>query len=241
MAARVSVLTIAQEAMQQMGLTPPTSLTNSTDALGSQLKSMLHTLGEDVLRRTRWQKLKRTGMILTAAAESQGDLLTLYPDFRGIVNDTMYNQTLDRKIWGPKSSQEWTAAKGMAWVVAPQQWWRIVDDVLYLYDQSTANETVTFEYFSDAWIKSNSADDRYSRIENDSHLCLLPTEMMKAGLVWRWKQQKGLEYSEEFRDFESFVKAWMAEDGGKEIVSLAPRHDRYNDPYPFDVSVPVGS
>lgn len=241
MATRVSVLTIAQEAMHQLGLPAPSSLTNSTDSLGLQLKSIFHALAEDVLRRTRWQKLRRDGTIVTAAQENQGDLTALYTDFRGIVNDTMYNQTLDRKLYGPKSAQEWTAAKGQAWVVSPQQWWRIYDDVLYLYDQTTANETVTFEYYSDAWIKAHDGSDRYARIENDSHICLFPAEMMKAGLIWRWKQQKGLEYSEEFRDYETFVKSWMAEDGGKEIVSLAPRTERFNDPYPFDVSVPVGS
>jgi hypothetical protein len=41
-----------------------------------------------------------------------------------------------------------------------------------------------------------------------------------AGLKWRWKKEKGLDYAEDLRTYETQVKDAMGRDGGKRVLNM---------------------
>ena len=60
---------------------------------------------------------------------------------------------------------------------------------------------------------------------------------MVDGLVWRWKQTKGLSYSEDFADYEREVMDAIAQDGTKPVLNL----DNYRDDLQPGIMVPLGN
>jgi hypothetical protein len=71
----------------------------------------------------------------------------------------------------------------------------------------------------------------------DSDILLLREDLFKLGVEWRWKKAKGLEYAQEFADYEDFMADCLARDGTKDIVNMGSA--RY-DIFP-GILVPSGS
>jgi hypothetical protein len=71
----------------------------------------------------------------------------------------------------------------------------------------------------------------------DDDVLLLREDLFKLGLEWRWKKAKGLEYAQEFADYEDFFADAFARDGTKDIINMGSA--RY-DIFP-GILVPSGS
>jgi hypothetical protein len=54
----------------------------------------------------------------------------------------------------------------------------------------------------------------------DTDQAKLDEELVKLGIVWRWKNIKGLDYAEDFRTYEMQVANSIARDGGKRTISM---------------------
>ena len=67
---------------------------------------------------------------------------------------------------------------------------------------------------------------------------LLPETLLLMGLRWRWKKEKGVDYAEDFRTYESQVKDALGRDGGKPILNMGMDCNRGARPGIF---VPQGS
>ena len=58
-------------------------------------------------------------------------------------------------------------------------------------------------------------------ISNDEDEVLLDDEIVLAGIEWRWRKAKGLQYAEDFNAYERMVADAMNRDATKRTLSLA--------------------
>lgn len=223
MTERLTLIQIATRAMEGIGIPAPSSVVVTTsDDNAKKVVQCIYDVATMMMDRHNWQSLKKLGTFSTIADESQGDIRTLFPDWRRFIDDTMWNATLDRKIYGPVSDQVWREAKTLGRVSSSNKLYRVFADELYLYDQDTASETINVEYISSYWIKSGL--NRTGTMTTNSDISLLHGATMVAGVQATWLHREGQDSSEANARFQDSLKNQIAADGGRMIASLnAPR------------------
>lgn len=65
-----------------------------------------------------------------------------------------------------------------------------------------ADDTVVYEYLTDQWVSNAAGDTFRTKFEADDDTGLLDEDLLEMGLVWRFKQSKGLGFAAELAEYE---------------------------------------
>lgn len=214
----MTFLQLIQRAFRRVGLTAPNAAISSTDENVIRMVELANEEGEELFSRHDWQGLIREETHTTLAAESQGLITTICgTDFHHMRNQTFWNRTKNRQ-WFPVADTEWQRMKASS-ITGPVDYFRLRGNYLLALPVPAAGETLAFEWVTKNWCES-SAGAGQSVWAADDDVPRLPDSLMLAGLIWRWKKAQGLEYAEDFRQYEIRVQTAMMEDSPKRNLNL---------------------
>lgn len=74
--------------------------------------------------------------------------------------------------------------------------------------------TVNFPYISKYWARSEEGTPK-GEFTADDDTFFLGDRIMKLGLIWRWRQQKGMEYAEDLQTYENTLSQLQLRDGAR--------------------------
>lgn len=218
----MNLLQIVQEARGRLGQPVPSSVAGNTDAGIVQTLGFMNKFLEDLVTRKYWQSNTREATFTATATESQGLLSVLFPyGCEGLLPDTFYNRTNQLPVDGGLSSSEWANRKARN-MSGPLPAFRIRGNELLFNPVPVAGHVYAVEYFSSYFVY-NKADPGpvYRKYWlKDSDVCILDESIPIAYLEWKWKSAKGLDYSEEFRAYESMVEVKGMRDARPKAVSM---------------------
>lgn len=213
----MALLGMMQEVCKRIGITSPNTVVGNTDENIIQLLSLANEEGEELSERYNWSSMIQEATHTTLAAQSQGAMSTIASGFKFILPDTMWNRTSNRKVW-PVSDAEWQAYQSQA-LAGPNSFFRIRIGNLYIIPTPTAGQTLAFEYFSKNWCESSGGTDQ-SAWAADTDTGILDEQLMRSGIIWRWKKAQGLDYAEDFRQYEGRVANAITRDGAKKHINF---------------------
>lgn len=219
----MSVLTICQEALEEIGVDPPSTLVSGGD-FGAQLLALANSAGRDIARRHDWQALRTEATFTTVATAEQVDLATDYPYLRRIIPGTMFNRTQQRRIVGPISPQAWNRIKADTLSPATLLWYKRGNSILFP-GTPVADETCAFEWLDTRWCSSSNGASLYEAFVADTDIPRIDDYAMVLGVRWRFLKKKGLEYGEEFRQYEDCIAERAGSDQPPETINLNPHHN----------------
>lgn len=213
-----TMLEVIQDHCGRANVPVPSTVYGSADPQVVQMMRLLEEEGNDLSGRGTWQGLVNEASMTTLAAEDQGAITSLATNgFRYIVNDTIWDRANRLPVCGPLNSQQWQTLKGVL-ATGPRYQHRFRGDHLLVNPSPSAGLTWYFEYVSKNWILNGSTYKRRFTADNDT--ILLPDDLCLQGLRWRWKKEKGFDYAEDFRTYETQVKDALGRDGGKPILRM---------------------
>lgn len=215
----MSMLTMVQTACIRLGLPSPNAVATSTDIQYLQLLALLNEEGSDLSSRTEWQALNREAHFTTLAAEIQGTVDTIMPGLNYIINDTIWNRTIRRPVFGPLGAQYWQQQKAM-FTAGPWNQYRVKGNNLVFFPAPAAGQDCYFEYVSKYFATDSTGVTYKSAFTDDSDLCLHNEDIMTLGLIWRWKANKGLDFATDFQKYETRVIDAIGRDGAKPILNM---------------------
>lgn len=213
-----SLLELVQDAADRIGITRPTSVIGSSDPGARMLLQCAQAEGRELARRHAWQGLTFEKTFVSVASESQTDALP--SDFDRIVQDTFWNRTQQWPIGGPMTPQDYAdlVARG---VNPMHSVFRIRGNAILLAPAPAAGETMAYEYVSKFWAgTSGSITPTLAAFSGDTDIPYLDDEIMRLGIVWRYKKGKGFEYGEDFNSYEMAVAQLSGRDGGRKILRM---------------------
>lgn len=214
----MSLLTLIQDVCPRIGLTEPNAAMSSTDDNIIRLVGLANEEGDELAARCDWQNLIREATHTTLANESQGLITTICgADFSHIRNETFWNRTQNRR-WHPVDDVRWQAMKSSA-ITGPDAYFRLRGNYLRVLPVPTAGQTLAFEWVTRYWCESSGGTGQEAWAA-DTDVARLPEKLMLAGLVWRWKKSQGLEYAEDFSQYEARVANAIARDGVKPVLHM---------------------
>lgn len=212
----MSLLTLCQAAARQLNVAVPSSIVGNT---GNETAMLLLRLaseeGFSLMRRYPWQVLTAEKTFTTVAADEQTSAIP--DDYDRMIPETMFNRGTRRRVAGPLSAEEWQQTKATL-VTYVNPTFRIRGDALLMSPNPPAGETVAYEYVSKHFCKSSGGTTQADWLA-DSDLGRLDEALMALGLVWRFRQVKGLSYAEDLNLYERRVSDAEMRDGVKPRIS----------------------
>jgi hypothetical protein len=235
----MTCLSIIQSVSQELGITIPNAAVTSADPQVLQMVSLLNKEGVALAARPSegWQALQMEATFTTVAAEIQTSVEAVAPNYKYIINNTIWNRAQRRPVFGPLTPQQWQAQKGW-FTTGPYSQYRIVNGNIEFIPEPAAGEACAFEYATKAWVTDGSTT--FTSFTTDMQYSLLDEELLKLGLIYRWKQVKGLDYSENKVEYEDRVNQAIARDTPKTILNMSVNPYRLPYLYVQDGSYPAG-
>lgn len=238
----MSLLTIVQQACRSpgIGLPAPTAVCTSADNSVLEFLTVANEEGQELSRRTpAWTALQVETTFTTVATIDQGAMVTIAPDCDYIINDTIWDRDLRRPIFGPLTPQFWQQQISQV-MTGPWSQFRQQRGILRFFPAPVAGHTCAFEYITKAWCTDVTGLISKTLFSADDDVSLLDEFIMQLGVVWRWKQGKGLEYAEDYAKYERLVADAMGRDGSKPILNLGEvRYDIFPGIYVSSGSWPL--
>jgi hypothetical protein len=224
----MSLLTIVQQHCRVNGLPIPGFVVSSPDSTVQQYLGILNELVESMIDESKFQAFTEEGTWTYLPQEDQGDINDIAPNgFLWFHNETFYDRTLRRPLYGPISDTDWQALKAIP-NPGPFYKYRIRGNRLLINPVPTAPlSLIAFEYGSSYGVISSSGVKKATFTADDDEF-RLPERILQRGLKYRWKQEKGLPYQADETAYYSLLNNAIARDATK------ARHDLAH-PRPFDI------
>jgi len=216
----MSLLTICQDAANEVGVPSPSTVVGSTDTTNIQLLAAANREGKNLVAGYDWQTLIKEEAHTTLAAESQGDMSTIASDFLRFSNDTMWNRTTDRKYYGPLNNSQWQRLKASV-SSGITNYFRIRGNALLFHPAPPAGESVFFEYIGKNWVITSGSSANATSYAADANTTVLDEDLITLGVIWRFLKQKGLPYDNQFQEYRLKLSEKQSKDGAKQIIRMA--------------------
>jgi len=223
----MSLLTIVQDTLREIGgVEVPTSVVGNSNETAVRSLALANRSLKETAKRTNWPGLTIRGTITTVASQEE---YAIPDDFQFLINDTMWDDTNNRQVFGPLSESDWEFVKNsdaVAGVGSINSFFRIfrsattTSQVFYLFPIPDSIRTLRFEYRSDALTETSGNVAQGDRFLADTDLSLLDEDIIALGFKWRFLKSFGLPFEEEFRDYEAAIEDGAQADGAG-IISLA--------------------
>lgn len=217
----MTLLEMVQQTRGRLGQPIPISVAGNSDPGIIQTLGLMNEFLDDLVARKFWQSNTQQATFTSVADENQGSTDTLFPlGFEGIIPDTFYNRTTILPVRGGLSAAEWAIRKASN-VSGPLPAFRIRGNSLLFNPIPTAGQTFAVEYFSSFFVY-NPADLVYRKYwVKDNDICTLDDSLAMAYLKWAWKKEKGLDYAEDFRKYETMVNSKGLRDKTSMPISMS--------------------
>lgn len=218
----MTLLSIVQQHCQVHALAVPASVISSQDTSVKQFLGILNELVESMVDESAWQAFTEEGTFTLTAGENQGAISTIAPNgYLWFHNETFYDRTLRRPLYGPISDTEWQQLKALP-NPGPYYKYRIRGDRLLINPAPTVApfSTIAFEYASSYGVRDATGASKET-FTADTDTFKLPERILRRGLAFRWKQIKGLPYQADELAYYKMLNNAIARDATKRPYNLA--------------------
>lgn len=201
-----TLLELAQDVCDELGLTRPTLFVNSSDQQQRQLLAFFQREGDELSKREGpnqgWQQLRKEHTITIVSGQANYDVPA---DFVYYINDTQWDRTNKWQLIGPMDPQEWQTLKSGITPTGPRRRFRVMDNQVYIDPTpDSSGDTLVIEYYSNGWC-TDSGGTVQSRWAADTDLAVLPENLFVLGVKWRFRAANGLDASAEYEQYENAV------------------------------------
>jgi len=211
----MSVLTAIQKAALYLGLERPTQVYSATDRDALELGEIANEAAAMIADEHDWQTLKRLEPIPGDGATTAFDLPSDY--LRQPKDTELWSSRLETPLTHVLSHNEWLQLQVQAADVILNVW-TILGGQVQFQPAPESGETVKYYYQSNLWANDGSANTASFTADEDTFR--LDERLLKEGIVWMWKAQKGLEYGEDLDRFNDVLSRRVAEDKGAKMLTM---------------------
>lgn len=231
----MSILTVAQDASPKLGITRPTQLIADTGQTSVELQATIAEVAGIIRDKYDWQSYKAVGVLTGNGVKVAFSFPTNYARMLKVARlwpSTQPNSPLthyqDSDAWLGMQVQNFAPVVG-AWTIYGDQ---IMINISGVAAPLANAATVQFFFITNLQFKDSGGTAKVAVTSDDDQFRLTPEtsigeRLLKLGLIYKWKQDKGRPYAQDLSDFEDAIATQIGADkGSKQIVVGARRTPR---------------
>lgn len=108
-----------------------------------------------------------------------------------------------------------------------------------IYNPPASGTTINLNYVSNRWIRDASSDD--DEFQDDADISYLPKQLLSAGITYRFRERKGLDYGDVQQDFELQLARFANRNNTTRRIGPSQRDVRWVFDIPVPDFIPPGS
>lgn len=212
----MNLIQLCQQFCSLEGL--PIVQNTTSDSSGVQLRAVMNEVLLDLLEAGLYGRTLVEIQFTTLASLDQGSIFSITQNYMSsigytmvendlgalrIVNDTIYNRTTGQSVFGPLAPHEWQMQlSGLS--TGPWNQYRIRGQRFLMTPKPPAGQLLVWEIQSEMLV-NDFAGNYAPRFTTDMQICLWPDNILLRGLAWKWRAKKGLDYTQEYKDYQVAV------------------------------------
>jgi hypothetical protein len=215
----VTILQVVKDVCLAVGVTvPPSVFTNIT---GNRTMQEMLSLANEMAQRISydfrdWTKLRKT---VTLVGDSVAAGFDLPADYKRML--------LTSNVWRSTSAQapmtfipdtdQWLVRRAEGWVDQPWGEWTMLGGQILIAPTLTAGTTAYFAYMHKncVTLASGGIGDSF---QADGDSFALDERLLKLGMIWQWKANKGAAYAEDMGTYGDALNTIAGRDGPAPII-----------------------
>lgn len=233
------VTEILDRAARQCSVTPPSLWTSATTLTAKELRDdfMLETV-DDIQRRLDWPAPIAKQTAIAGDGSAEYDLPT---NFVRLAGDFGAYETTTIRRWGVpvKSDGEWTHIQTLG-TAGGARFYRVKgydgDFSIEFYPALETGDSVTISYTSTVWAINGSTEKSVFSDEDD--YCLFPRRLIEAGIVYRFRERKGVESQTAQANYEKTLASYASKNWGRGNITYGSREYTAPMRYPVPDYIP---
>ena len=235
----MNILDIAKDAADICAVQRPTNLINSSLQNDQLFASVVNSTLSSLMRHANWQAITRDTSFQTHEGQTEYLIENIASDFQSLVNDTLYIEEDLRFVIGAISEQLWAREKQFH-VPEIDLFFKIQNNkIKFLKDPG--NLTLHMTYKSNAVCYDADTENPKSSITKNTDIPVFDAYLVKLGIIWRWLKRSGLDYAEEYNEYQKELDKSYAETKSAGDIMLNRGVGLFNDGDGVIVSVNVSS
>ena len=139
-------------------------------------------------------------------------------------NLAVYDSFLDQAVIPVTTEGDWTYLSD-AGISGAARYYRLTGYPgswsISFQDAPTSSVQVKVSYVSTYWITNASASK--SEFTDPGDTLLLPRRLVEAGVVWRWRERKGLDFTNKYQEYEAMISRLSNDARGRKVVNFGNR------------------
>lgn len=188
-------------------------------------------LRDDFLAETVDDILERVDLPAPIGAQTTitgtgAETYSLPVNFKRLMRDKLavYDTFHDRPVYPVTTDGEWAALEDLG-ASLTAQYYRLSgydgDWDISFFGYPSASITLTVSYVSKNWLINESTQK--SAFTDPADTLLLPRRVVEVGVVWRWRERRGLPYRDKYMEYEALIARLSNDSRGRRTVSFGPR------------------
>jgi hypothetical protein len=205
-----SLLVTVQDFCTETGLPVPTAVMGVTDLAVAQYRGLMKRLVTE-LGQYSWEQQSIRTTFTSIAAEDQGALTSIIsPSYRGLVQNSVWNETLKRPIPGPVSDATWEQLKAFT-NTGPLNQYRISQGHFLVNPALPAGHRIGLVYYTSYGVTDSGGTPK-AAFTSDTDLILFPDVVVAKGLKYLWMKTKGEDWQNDYLEFMGLVAKNITKD-----------------------------
>ena len=200
-----TILEICREVADLAAVKRPNDLFNMASQQESIFLSVAKSTLDSLLRYGDWQELIRDGCLHISPGCQQYMISECIPDFFSIVNNTIYIKDGQEKIIGAITPEQWMRDKYFCSTGSGIKF-RIQNGRFVFLNQPQKCMNIVFQYRSNNVVWDFKTFEEKDVLSSNSYVPIFDEYLVKLGILWRWLKRSGLDYSEEYNEYERELK-----------------------------------
>ncbi len=202
-----TVAEVMDEAARECSITPPSSWITATTLSHAELKDFLKQTAKELLDRVDWPDPIAQDYEVTGDGTAD---YSLPAAFKRLTRDELavYETSTVRRAAIPVSTNgAWTHLTELG-SAAGNRYFRITGDEeagyeIEFYAVPAVGQSITVSYISKNWLKTSGT--AAAVWTNVADTLLLPEDLIRMGVIWRFRRRKGLPYADRMAEYEAIL------------------------------------
>jgi hypothetical protein len=212
----MTILSVAQDACKLIGVEVPTGLLASTDREHVELVAVATEMAQRIARGHQWQLFSR---IHTITGDGTTEDWSLPSDYdRMPVKAQLWSSALETALSPITDIDKWLEMDVQSFDFVVNAW-TIYGGQIHIKPALASGVTVKFFYQSNLIVAPEAGANKTGfTLDTDSFR--LDEQLLKLGIIWRWKESKGQSYAEWLDDFEELKERLVVRDKGSRVLRI---------------------
>lgn len=199
----------------------PATFFSSTERFEQEIVDLANEVAKSIAQENDWQALIRTYTVNGDGVTKDFDLPDDYD--RMLLDSDIYDAT--NWAWGYQRItryDEWLWLQVRNFAIITPGYWTLFENQLKFLPAPADDAHGMFLYISNQIVKDQNGDPKTS-FTTDNDAFVIDERLLTLGVIWRWKEQKKLDYGTDQANFDQLFSQLSGKDSGARPIRTPSR------------------